>query len=124
MNVVHTKRAHIFEDFLQVHFQELTFGVKGHPYILRLLMRPGQLFSRKSVLCLSDTKHRIRLHLLLDHRLSISVNLIGEMRFPAYCNLHRVENQGGWVFGPMLMSHLCFLFGDSFVLYLDVYFGS
>ena len=44
----------------------------------------GQLFSRKSMLCLSWTKHTIWLYLFLDHCPSISVTLTGEMMCPGY----------------------------------------
>ena len=84
----------------------------------------GQLFSRKPVLCLSGTKHSIWLHLFLDHHLSIFVNLMGEMMCPGYFNLHFVENQWAWTFCCMLILHLHFLFGDVFVLYSGICFGS
>lgn len=99
------------------------FWIKGSAHILRLLMWKDQLFSRKSVLCLRCTKHSTWVH-LLDHHLSIFVHWLGEMMFLGCFDLHFVENQPGWMFCHMLICHLHIFFGDLWVLYSGIYFGS
>lgn len=110
---------------LQQTFLRSWSWVKGQPHGLKLLTCRDKWFSRKSVLFLSSTYHSVSLHLFLDHHHRIwSANLIGERLFPCYFNLHFVKNQPDWTFSSMLICHLHLLFGDLFVLYLGIYFGS